>query len=828
MRTQKIKFGIDLGTTNSAIVKFEEGKMVIIKSELQKDTTPSCVSFTKKGGIRVGESALNGYRSDLRIALRKSEDPSTNTFIEFKRTMGTDKLYQSSNTNASYSSEELSSEVLKKLRSYVDNDPVDSAIITVPAKFRQNQLDATQRAADMAGFKYVELLPEPIAASIAYGLETKNLNGFWLVFDFGGGTFDAALMKVNEGIMKVIDTAGDNHLGGKNIDYELVDKILLPYVRKEYAINELEQDTLKKNILREALKSLAEEAKIQLTYKDKFEILTDEPICFDDNLEAIEVDMELSLDLFEKTIRPIYQRSIDIVQGLLESSGIQGAQLETIILVGGATYSKLIRDMLVNDVCPRIDTNVDPMIAVAKGAAIFASTRNSSISPTAVEHAISIEIMYPETTTDHEVKVGIKVEDHSQNYRAQITRTDGGWTSDVIKLNSNRGVVTVSLVNATVNTFRIRLISDNGTFFECNPGTFTIIQGLNIAPSTLPYAICVDAFNAKRKCNLLALLPGLEKNQQLPAKGKAVFYTPFDIYPGNAETRLEIFIYEGEPETRALYNEPIGKVVISGKDIEQFLGANQEIELRLEVDSSRRMKFSAYMPYIDETIELKLPDSKQREYDADKILEELNKAHDELSLLQQEKRIEHRDKIKKLSSDISELKKLLSNAKGDYNTKTQLIERIREVSIIIDNLKYMYEWPRIESELRETFDSVQALVAREGDERNKGLLSNLKRMANQVLLTKDITNAQEILARLYNLHHELYYRNPEAWFNHVKGFEDRFDLCEWSDKDAAKRIIETAKLQRENISRLKEAVLKLYELLPQGSSGLERPKIIWH
>ncbi|MCX6164481.1 MAG: Hsp70 family protein, partial [Ignavibacteriae bacterium] len=198
MGRNKIDYGIDLGTTNSAIARMENGEVKIIKSDIQKDTTPSCVYF-KKNTIIVGDTAYNRF-GDERIeafknySLSGKKQYNFNTFIEFKRTMGTDKTEESISANRTYNSEELSAEVLKALKNYVRDEEFSSVVITVPARFRNNQIDATQKAAELSGFNHCELLMEPIAASIAYGVNAKTVNGYWLVFDFGGGTFDAALM----------------------------------------------------------------------------------------------------------------------------------------------------------------------------------------------------------------------------------------------------------------------------------------------------------------------------------------------------------------------------------------------------------------------------------------------------------------------------------------------------------------------------------------------------------------------------------------------------------------------------------------------------------
>ena len=157
MARTKIDYGIDLGTTNSAICRMESGEAVIKKTDTLKDTMPSAVYINKKKTIQVGDSAYNNLRRDKLKAMKNWESSDSNAFIEFKRTMGTDKKYFSSNLDQEFSSEELSSEVLKTLKSFVKDEGVHSIVITVPAKFTFNQKDATRRAGELAGFQHIEL-----------------------------------------------------------------------------------------------------------------------------------------------------------------------------------------------------------------------------------------------------------------------------------------------------------------------------------------------------------------------------------------------------------------------------------------------------------------------------------------------------------------------------------------------------------------------------------------------------------------------------------------------------------------------------------------------
>jgi molecular chaperone DnaK len=265
----KIDYGIDLGTTNSAIARMENGEAVIKKTDTLKDTVPSCVYINKKKAIQVGDAAYNAMKRDKLKAMKIFDADAVNSFSEFKRTMGSDKTYYCAHMEKDFSSEALSAEVLKTLKSFVSDENFNSVVITVPAKFTINQKDATLRAAlELAGFSQCELLQEPIAASMAYGLSANSQDGYWLVYDFGGGTFDAALVKVEEGIMKVIDTEGDNYLGGKNLDYAIVDEIIIPYLNENYSIDSIMTDDNKKQILRDAMKFYAEETKIQMSFNE--------------------------------------------------------------------------------------------------------------------------------------------------------------------------------------------------------------------------------------------------------------------------------------------------------------------------------------------------------------------------------------------------------------------------------------------------------------------------------------------------------------------------------------------------------------------------------
>ncbi|MCH5217511.1 MAG: Hsp70 family protein [Muribaculaceae bacterium] len=381
MAQLKINYGIDLGTTNSAIARMENGVPTIKKIEVTDDTMPSCVFFQKNKSLRVGKQAYNSMKSDKRKAAKKGRKEEANTYIEFKRTMGTNTSYKSTHMGDSFSSEQLSSEVLKALKSYIADEDFRSVVITVPAKFTVNQKTATLEAAKLAGFNHIELLQEPIAAAMAYGLNSSQKDAYWLVFDFGGGTFDAALMKVEDGIIQVLDTEGVNYLGGKDLDFAIVDKILIPYLQGNYDIDEYLEDENRKEILRDALKTWAEEVKNQLSFNTEYSLYVDAGDFGEDaSGEEMEIDLLITQQDLYKAIQPIFQKAVDICKNIIKRNNLSKEQLAKIILVGGPTHSPLIRRMLKEQVSENVDSSIDPITAVAIGASLYASTIDNEVN----------------------------------------------------------------------------------------------------------------------------------------------------------------------------------------------------------------------------------------------------------------------------------------------------------------------------------------------------------------------------------------------------------------------------------------------------------------
>ena len=713
----KIDYGIDLGTTNSAIARMENGVPTIKKSDTLRDTVPSCIHFNRRQDILVGDTAFNVMKNDNSRALNTFEKGKTNTFIEFKRTMGTTHSYECSNMNESFSSEELSSEILKKLKSFVQNENISSIVITVPAKFLNPQNEATMKAAKLAGFKHIELLQEPVAAAIAYGLGSKSKDGFWLVFDFGGGTFDAALIKAEEGILAVRDTDGDNWLGGKNLDEAIVDQIIIPNLQQNYAINSILEDTDKKEILRNAVKFFAEEAKIQLSFRDSHNILSnlgDLPFK-DDNGEEPEIDVLVTQSDMKKVVAPIFQKAIDITKELLKRNNLKSSDLGALILVGGPTYSPILRRMLKEQITDKVDTSVDPMTIVAKGAALFASTISvlDEVKETIRDKIkFQLDIKYEATTVELDEMVSLKVlkgkstGSFSEKIYADVVRFDGSWTSGKKLIGERATIVDVFLIEGCSNSFEINIYDESGNKLECQPHQFSILQGIGGLDKmqVLSYHIGIGKYFHDEEKNLFQPIKGLEKNKSVPVIGVINgLKTRSTIRPGMIKDIIRIPIYQGDYNaegTNPVLNNFITEVILTGESLPALLPEGSDVDITIKVDRSQLMKFTAYFPLLNHTEELEI-EIKQTEPPTEKFLyEEISKA----------KRRAQKVNAGEVATKLRTLEEQLENEKGSVDGRMKILAGLRKELLKLDSAEKEAEWPKVEQKLKDGFYELEGLV----------------------------------------------------------------------------------------------------------------------
>lgn len=825
MARVKIDYGIDLGTTNSSICRMEKGEPVVIKTDTLKDTLPSCVSINKKGSIKVGDGAYNTMKSDKRRATKSWKAESSNTYIEFKRTMGTDAKYACSNIGREYSSEELSSEVLKTLKSFVTDEVFRSVVITVPAKFTVNQTKATIEAAKMAGFDHCELLQEPIAASFAYGLSSEQKNGIWMVFDFGGGTFDAALLKVEDGIMQVFDTAGDNYLGGKDLDAAIVENIIIPYLKENYSIDGILADKEKNAVLRDAMKTYAEDVKNQLSFKESEDILSNlGDLGEDEDGEEIELDLTVSQQQVFDAMRPVFQKAVDVCRDLMKRNNLKGTDLNKLILVGGPTHSPLIRQMLREQITPNVDTSIDPMTAVATGAALFASTKDAEVKQDDIEiGTIKLDIGYESNSVEQTEWVSVKLDKAGSGSSCpakvlvELVRGDNAWSSGKTEIDEMGNVIEANLVEGKTNAFTVVCYNEKGDQLPCFPTEITIIQGVKVGSAPLPYNIGIAIWDDHKEKAIFKAATGLEKNKPMPAVGVVNgLSTSKQLRPGMVADVLTVPIYQCEDDpgigrTAALY-EYVEDVVVTGEEVDSLIPENSPVDLTIKVDNSGQLTMEIYFPSVDFTISKSIDtDKKQSVSEAEKLIPQMI-------------RDAQRDINRLAGSGINtetlqnELNTVAEENKNSQEKKA-VLQHLKEVLRKIEDEDTGTEWERLEQEIREEFERLEKADRELGNDKSHQLTNNLRSQTDQVIRSKNVLMGRDLLDQIRTVFFQL--TMIYQCMGLIRDCSNNFGRFRWKDASRARQLVNQGMAiigNNPTVEQLQPIAAQLIDLMPRDEA----------
>lgn len=347
--------GIDLGTTNSCVSVVENGEPVIIPAASGRQTTPSIVAFTKNGERLVGESAG-----------RQAATNADRTISSVKRHMGTEWSVRIDGTE--YKPQTISAMILMQLKKDAESflgETVTEAVITVPAYFNDVQRQATKDAGRIAGLNVKRIINEPTSAALSYGLNHGEAQKV-MVYDLGGGTFDVSIIEIGEGVIEVLATAGDNHLGGDDFDARISDWLVREF-KKDQKID-LSRDFAAMQRVREA----AEQAKKELSSADSAHIVL--PYISSHKGEPVHLDMVLTRSQFNGLVNDLIERTAGPVYSAMSDAGVTASQLGRVLLVGGSTRIPAVQDKVRALTGKEPSRNINPDECVAKGAAILGST----------------------------------------------------------------------------------------------------------------------------------------------------------------------------------------------------------------------------------------------------------------------------------------------------------------------------------------------------------------------------------------------------------------------------------------------------------------------
>jgi molecular chaperone DnaK len=694
---REVLIGIDLGTTNSLIAKYESGRVVIFKNPIgQKDTLASVVGF-RKDRILIGDKAREYLLKD-----------PVNVFGGFKRKMGTDEKFYVVNSDENVTPIQLSSYVLKELISFVpDGDSVSAAVITIPASFDSIQSNATQKAAELAGLKHIFLLQEPIAAGIAFLNESKNLkikDGYWLVYDLGGGTFDSAILKVDAGELKVVGHEGNNYLGGVDFDAKIIEMIILPRIidriKDETFADEFYKKFGKYEKLYLTLMLLSEEAKKDLSVLLSTEIEFE----LEYNNEVIAFCIMIEKSDFESAIKPMIDETIELTKKLITQTGINKSEINQIVLVGGSTIIPIVKDILSSEFSLEINNTLDPSTIVALGAAYYASGKSyeddevtldtfsqniGDVDHILIDQTPIVNVVYNTTSMDDEELLILKYDDEDERVKKyRIIRLDGGFDSGYLTLNK-KNVQSLPLLQGYTNKFELKFYDNELNGLDNLKREIKISQGLyNVTGQPLPKDICIEVDDLENENTVLEVI--FKKNSILPQKKMLYRQISKKIIKGSNDSIIINFL-EGDGTSRPISNLPIGKIEISGKDLETDLFAHSDIEISCYISESRILEVEVYLSMSGQEFKSVFSFT-SRNVSLDRLKQhvmELEK--DMMDQMQKFKMIgqnEYVDLVSGLLFDIKSTKGVLGTLKDDSvsDLKYQMAEKLQHLSKEFDNI----------------------------------------------------------------------------------------------------------------------------------------------
>jgi molecular chaperone DnaK len=805
MKRTTIDFGIDLGTTNSAVAVLNGVTTEIIKNNDNADVTPSAVSINRKGAAFVGLRAKNFIYDNL-----------DDTQIQFKRLMGTDHSYQFKSSGQKRTPEELSAEVLKSLRADVQQrtgETLEACVITVPAAFQLNQCDATRKAAKLAGLKQSPLLQEPVAAALACGFQADDEKAYWLVYDFGGGTFDAAVIKAEEGTIHVVNHGGHNFLGGSDIDWAFVEQVLVPLVLEQVSLKEFTRGNKQWQSAFAKLKHFAEIAKIELSRNERTTLQT----CKfkDQDGDDIEFECELTRADLIKVAEPVIARSVEICKSVLREKRLGPEAIEKVILVGGPTLAPYFRELLGTSLGIPLDYTVDPLTVVARGAAIFAGTQrfDRTLSAPVAAGEYSIDLKHKPVGMDSAPMVGGKVSGQSTNdftgFVLELFNTKTQWRSGKIPLRSD-GIFLLNLhaERGERNTFAIELFDPSGRQQKTQPDILTYTMGAVVDEQSLPNSVGLSLAN-----NEYDRL--FEKGRGLPIRVSRDYRTAHTLRQGQTGEFLRIPVIEGELE-RADRNHLVGFLEIEAKNIRRDLPAGSEVQVTLVMDESRLIAVKAYVPLLDEDFEKEL--DPQKENPKAQVLKEEYNA--EMKRFAETKEKAGADGVEDLvqrveaSPLIGEVKASVDAAQSDPEAAAKCEQQLLELKLKLDEVADALEWPALVAEVRDWLKHLDSVADEHGSKTQRDKSVQLREQTQDLIANRHTDRLRKKLEQIQQLFWEIVSAQPGFWVDQFRWLESQKDRV--SDPSRGMRLLDQGRqcIDKNNLVGLKNVVRQLWDLLP--------------
>jgi molecular chaperone DnaK len=824
-----IEYGIDLGTTNSCITRWEGGAVRVFQNNDQMNVTPSAVHILKSGRIIVGRRAHSALLTD-----------TENVSVEFKRWLGQKDRRLFPSINKELSAEELSAEVLKSLREDVrrqTGEEVQTAVITVPAAFGSLQCEATARAAGLAGLLEAPLLQEPIAAAIGYGINPGSENQRWLVFDLGGGTLDIAVVSTKDGRLNILEHRGNNILGGKDIDRLIVEKLLLPALQSKYDLSSSASSSTRSR-LRSRLTAKAEEAKIDLSRETEV-IVSLFDIGTDDSGTEIDTEISVSRDALDAIMEPMMVKCCAMAREALAGARMSEAGLDRILLVGGPTQSPFIRKFLSRELGVAVDFSVDPMTVVARGAAIYAATleRTNKKAVTAPAETVVLKLAYDPVSSDPQPVVAGIVTSGPKDIEVKLDAEGGHWTSGWMKPSAGFFESVVTLTPSDVTTFWIYARDLNGDLLSTEPSDFKMRQGLVPSAPPLPHTLSLEIVSSEGKP---LLDPVFSKGTPLPAEKSVKYRAAHAVYTDRPETSLAIKLWEGEYLNDPDTNDWVSNLLLSHDGIKRSLPQGAEIEVYIKISASRLIDVSAFVPLLGQhfTNNVYLPQREEQDYSAlshnaaqelrtyTRKLQDLESTAVEDVTIQSEV-AELRKELVELQSraprpsdpatriDPDDARRLVEESKNIRGRIGRVERKASTSASTVNSLRFT-----------EQVELAEEILANYGTALDKSQLAAYKRELERLGTRGDDKAIGRVTVEVEQLRWRVLLKQDWYWVEILDGLDD--PTAQYSDRTAANDAIQRGRIAaaQGDGQTLREAVRSLWKLQPVSASEELRERSI--
>ena len=821
----KTYVGIDLGTTNSAICSFDGENLRTYKSPDQHDVTPSVIFMDKRGNKYVGARAYD-----------RAPGSPDNAAALFKRFMGTSTPVKIPAVNQTLTPEECSAEILRVLFGYLPeelrNDPEIGTVITVPAAFNQMQKDATKTAAEMAGIGKVALMQEPVAAVMSVMRQRKG-DGIFLVYDLGGGTLDIAIAESISSRVSLRAHGGIAMCGGRDFDRLLFDNVVKPWLFDHFDLPEdLAGNPKFKKLNRVALWA-TEKAKIELSSKEEAVVSSaeNEISTSDQAGQEIYLDAPLQRSVLDELIAKHLDDSIAAARETMEKAGLSAHDIERIVFVGGPTHYKPLRDKVAFELGIAASTEVNPMTAVAEGAAVFAESidwnsesrgRKSSRGSVVAGGRLDLSFQYIARTPSAKTKIAVKLGAAPlSGTEFQVDSLDTGWSSGRLALRDG-ATLEVALSKAGDNTFKVFV-------FDAKGGAITLENNKIVITRT---EATIDAIPASSSIGIESLdkiggVVGLDylvkEGDTLPKKGQKKFSAGETLRAGGRGA-LNFKLWEGEI-AEPNDNRFIGCLSITGQDFDSgVISAGAELICDYEVLDSGNIRLEVTVPSVGGTFH-----SGRNFYSSQ--AGQINYASADASRLVQEDANQLRDRVESAAQQVDNpkldqaLEKLdqaqsLPDGESDPETTKQAMDSVLEAKKLLAQVRKEHLKEIRQMDLDGCVDFFNEQVRPHARQIDASAFDRTKNAAQQAIRTNS-TDFERLLDQLKRKNFEILWQ--QDWF-----VVERFQWMtgtgyQFPDHRQYVALIAAGQeaIQADNIGRLREIVGELYSIRMGSSSGDE-------